>query len=162
MSDSATGADRVVRTVDELSELVGQEIGVSDWLEITQERVDQFADATGDHQYIHVDPERAKDTFFGGTIAHGFLTLSLLPYLGSKRQGIKVDLGGKMSVNYGLNQVRFTAPVPVGQRIRSRHRLLNVEKIGDHAVQSTYEVTVEVEGQDKPACIAETLGRTYF
>jgi acyl dehydratase len=162
MSDSATGADRVVRTVDELSELVGQEIGVSDWLEITQERVDQFADATGDHQYIHVDPERAKETFFGGTIAHGFLTLSLLPYLGSKRQGIKIDLGGKMSVNYGLNRVRFTAPVPVGKRIRSRHRLLNVEKIGDHAVQSTYEVTVEVEGQDKPACIAETLGRTYF
>jgi acyl dehydratase len=162
MSDSATGADRVVRTVDELSELVGQEIGVSDWLEITQERVDQFADATGDHQYIHVDPERAKETFFGGTIAHGFLTLSLLPYLGSKRQGIKIDLGGKMSVNYGLNRVRFTAPVPAGKRIRSRHRLLNVEKIGDHAVQSTYEVTVEVEGQDKPACIAETLGRTYF
>ncbi|HUG16721.1 MAG TPA: MaoC family dehydratase [Thermomicrobiales bacterium] len=162
MSDTATSPDRVVTTVDELRELIGQEVGVSDWLEITQERVNAFADATGDHQYIHIDPVRAKDTFFGGTIAHGFLTLSLLPYLGSTRQGVKIDLGGRMGVNYGLNRVRFTAPVPVGKRIRSRHKLLNVESIGEHAVQTTYEVTVEVEGQDKPACIAETLGRTYF
>lgn len=162
MSDSATDAERVITTVDELSELIGQETGVSDWLEITQERVNQFADATGDHQYIHVDPERAKDTFFGGTVAHGYLTLSLLPYLSSSRQGVKIDLGGKMGVNYGLNRVRFTSPVPVGKRIRSRHKLLAVEKIGEHAVQTTYEVTIEVEGSEKPACIAETLGRTYF
>src|SRR5690606_8132412 len=161
MTDTTANTDRVVRTVDELKELVGQEIGVSDWLEITQQRVNQFADATGDHQYIHVDPERAQETFFGGTIAHGFLTLSLLPYLGSTRKGIKIDLGGKMGVNYGLNRVRFPAPVPVGSRIRSRHKLLEVEAIGDHAVQTTYQVTVEVEGQDKPACVAETLARTY-
>src|SRR6187200_539133 len=118
MSDTA--AERVVTTVEELKELIGQEIGVSDWLEITQERVNQFADATGDHQYIHVDPERAAQTFFGGTIAHGYLTLSLIPHLSSTRQGVKIDLGGKMGVNYGLNKVRFTSPVPVGKRIRSR------------------------------------------
>ncbi len=160
MSD--TTSERVVTTVEELKGLVGQEIGVSDWLEITQERVNQFADATGDHQYIHVDPERAKTTFFGGTIAHGYLTLSLIPYLSSKRQGVKIDLGGKMGVNYGLNKVRFTSPVPVGKRIRSRTTLLAVEEIGDRAIQTTNQVLIEVEGGDKPACIAETLGRTYF
>jgi acyl dehydratase len=159
---SSTAADRVVTTVDELKELIGQEIGVSDWLEITQERVNKFADATGDHQYIHVDPERAKTTFFGGTVAHGYLTLSLIPHLSSTRSGVKVNLGGKMGVNYGLNRVRFTAPVPVGKRIRSRHTLLAVEEIGDRAVQTTHQVTIEVEGSDKPACIAETIGRTYF
>ncbi|HYI16979.1 MAG TPA: MaoC family dehydratase [Thermomicrobiales bacterium] len=160
MSD--TTAERVVTTVEELKTLIGQEIGVSDWLEITQERVNQFADATGDHQYIHVDPERAKTTFFGGTIAHGYLTLSLIPALSGTRQGVKIDLGGKMGVNYGLNKVRFTSPVPVGKRIRSRTTLLAVEEIGDRAVQTTNQVLIEVEGGDKPACIAETLGRTYF
>ncbi len=160
MSD--TTAERTVTTVDELNSLIGQEIGVSDWLEITQERVNQFADATGDHQYIHVDPERAKTTFFGGTIAHGYLTLSLIPALSGTRQGVKIDLGGKMGVNYGLNKVRFTSPVPVGKRIRSRTTLLAVEEIGDRAVQTTNQVLIEVEGSDKPACIAETLGRTYF
>jgi acyl dehydratase len=155
--------ERVVTTVAELKDLIGQELGVSDWLEITQERVNQFADATGDHQYIHVDPERAKTTFFGGTVAHGYLTLSLIPYLsGQRREGVKIDLGGRMGVNYGLNKVRFTAPVPVGKRIRSRHTLLAVEEIGDRAVQTTWQVTIEVEGSEKPACIAETLGRTYF
>lgn len=160
MSD--TTAERVVTTVEELKELIGQEIGVSDWLEITQERVNQFADATGDHQYIHVDPERAAKTFFGGTIAHGYLTLSLIPALSGTRQGVKINLGGKMGVNYGLNKVRFTSPVPVGKRIRSRTTLLAVEEIGDRAVQTTNQVVIEVEGGDKPACIAETLGRTYF
>ena len=160
MSD--TTAERTVTTVEELKGLIGQEIGVSDWLEITQERVNQFADATGDHQYIHVDPERAKTTFFGGTIAHGYLTLSLIPALSGTRQGVKIDLGGKMGVNYGLNKVRFTSPVPVGKRIRSRTTLLAVEEIGDRAVQTTNQVLIEVEGGDKPACIAETLGRTYF
>jgi acyl dehydratase len=160
MSD--TTAERVVTTVEELKTLIGQEIGVSDWLEITQERVNQFADATGDHQYIHVDPERAAKTFFGGTIAHGYLTLSLIPALSGTRQGVKIDLGGKMGVNYGLNKVRFTSPVPVGKRIRSRTTLLAVEEIGDRAVQTTNQVLIEVEGVEKPACIAETLGRTYF
>ena len=156
------GEERVVRTVAELKELVGQEIGVSDWVEITQERVNQFADATGDHQYIHVDPERASKTFFGGTIAHGYLTLSLLPMLGQSRSGIKVQLGGKMGVNYGLNKVRFTAPVRVGKRIRVRTTLLAVEEIGDRAVQTTNLNTIEIEGEDRPACVAETGGRTYF
>ena len=153
---------RTFTTFEELSAAVGEELGTSDWLEITQERVNQFADATGDHQYIHVDPERARTTFFGGTIAHGYLTLSLIPHLSSTRQGVKIDLGGKMGVNYGLNKVRFTSPVPVGKRIRSRTTLLAVEEIGDRAVQTTNQVVIEVEGSDKPACIAETLGRTYF
>jgi len=160
---STSNAERTVTTVAELKELIGQEIGVSEWLEITQERVNEFADATGDHQYIHVDPERAKTTFFGGTVAHGYLTLSLIPYLGSKRaSGIKISLGGRMGVNYGLNRVRFVSPVRVGKRIRMRSKLVNVEEIGDRAVQMTSEQTIEVEGEEKPACIAETLGRTYF
>ncbi len=160
---STSNAERVVTTVAELKELIGQEIGVSDWVEITQERVNQFADATGDHQYIHIDPERAKTTFFGGTVAHGYLTLSLVPYLGGQRaSGIKISLGGRMGVNYGLNRVRFISPVRVGKRIRMRSKLLNVEEIGDRAVQMTSEQTIEVEGEGKPACIAETLGRTYF
>ena len=160
---STSNAERTVTTVAELKELIGQEIGVSEWLEITQERVNEFADATGDHQYIHVDPERAKTAFFGGTVAHGYLTLSLIPYLGSKRaSGIKISLGGRMGVNYGLNRVRFVSPVRVGKRIRMRSKLVNVEEIGDRAVQMTSEQTIEVEGEEKPACIAETLGRTYF
>jgi acyl dehydratase len=160
---SATEETRVVTSVAELKELIGEEIGLSDWLEITQERVNQFADATGDHQYIHVDPERAKQTFFGGTVAHGYLTLSLIPYLGSLRQsGVKMQLGGRMGVNYGLNKVRFISPVHVGKRIRMRTKLVAVEEIGDRAVQTTSEQTIEVEGQEKPACVAETIGRTYF
>ena len=155
-------APQEITTVEELEGLIGQDLGVSDWLEITQERVNQFADATGDHQYIHVDPERAKETFFGGTIAHGYLTLSLIPALSGTRQGPKINLGGRMGVNYGLNKVRFISPVPVGKRIRSRHTLQAVEKIGEQAVQMTWQVTIEVEGSDRPACIAETLGRTYF
>lgn len=159
---SEAEATKVVRNVAELKELIGQELGVSEWVEIDQERVNAFADATGDHQYIHVDPERAKQTFFGGTVAHGYLTLSLIPYLSGLRDGVKIELGGRMGVNYGLNKVRFPAPVPVGSRIRSRHKLIAVEEIGDKAVQMTNEVTIEVEGQEKPACVAETLGRTYF
>jgi len=163
MSVDTTPVDeRVVTTVDELRELVGKSMGVTDWLEITQERVNQFADATGDHQYIHVDPERARQTFFGGTIAHGYLTLSLIPALGATRKGIKVQLGGKMGVNYGLNKVRFISPVHVGKRIRMQVTLLAVDEIGAQAVQMTNLCTIEVEGQERPACIAETVGRTYF
>ena len=159
----STETERVVTSVAELKELIGQETGVSEWMEITQERVNAFADATGDHQYIHVDPERAKTTFFGGTVAHGYLTLSLIPYLGSqKASGVKINLGGRMGVNYGLNKVRFISPVRVGKRIRMRSKLLAVEEIGDRAVQMTSEQTIEIEGEEKPACIAETLGRTYF
>jgi acyl dehydratase len=162
MAETETGRERVITTVEELKSLIDQEISVGDWVEITQERVNQFADVTGDHQYIHVDPERAKETFFGGTIAHGYLTLSMLPELGKSRKGIKVDLGGKMAVNYGLNRVRFPAPVRVGKRIRVRTRLLDVQEIDSEAVQTTYQQTIEVEGQEKPACVAETLGRVYF
>jgi acyl dehydratase len=159
---SQASEERVVTSVAELKDLVGQEIGVSDWFEVTQERVNLFADATGDHQYIHVDPERAKQTFFGGTIAHGYLTLSLIPELGKTRKGVKIQLGGKMGVNYGLNRVRFPAPVHVGKRIRMRTTLLAVEEIGDRAVQLTSQQTIEVEGEERPACVAETVGRTYF
>lgn len=163
MSDETTTVEeRTVTSVAELKELVGQSLGVTDWLEITQERVDRFADATGDHQYIHVDPERAAQTFFGGTIAHGYLTLSLIPLLSSTRKGVKVQLGGRMGVNYGLNKVRFTSPVRVGKRIRMRVALLAVEGIGTQAVQMTNLCTIEVEGEERPACIAETVSRTYF
>jgi len=154
--------DRVVTSVAELKELIGQELSVGDWVEITQERVNAFADVTGDHQYIHVDPERASKTFFGGTIAHGYLTLSLLPMLGANRHGIKINLNGKMAVNYGLNKVRFPAPVRVGKRIRVHTKLIAVEEIGDRAVQTTNLQTIEIEGEEKPACVAETLGRVYF
>ena len=154
--------EQVVRSVDELRKLIGQEIGVGPWFTIDQERVNKFADVTGDHQYIHVDPERAAKTMFGGTIAHGYLTLSLLPTLGRDREGVKIDLGGKMGVNYGLNRVRFPGPVKVGKRIRVRTRLLNVEEISPTCVQITQEQTIEVEGEPRPGCVAETIGRTYF
>ena len=157
MSENVT-----VTTVEALKELVGRELGVSDWLEMTQERVNLFADATGDHQYIHIDPERAAETFFGGTIAHGYLTLSLIPELNKTRSGVQIDLGGKMSVNYGLNKVRFPAPVRVGRNIRVRTTLVDVQEIGEQAVQMTQQQTVEVEGEEKPACVAETLSRVYF
>jgi acyl dehydratase len=161
-SPGQASAERIVTNVAELKTLIGQEVGVSDWLEITQERVNAFADATGDHQYIHVDPDRARQTFFGGTVAHGYLTLSLLPLLSQSRQGVKVQLGGKMGVNYGLNKVRFPAPVRVGKRIRLRSTLLAVEEIGDRAVQTIYNQLIEVEGEDRPACVAETISRVYF
>lgn len=159
-----------IGTVDDLRTLIGTEMGVGPWVEITQERVDAFADLTGDHQYIHVDPERARQTRFGGTIAHGYLTLSLLPLLGQGRQGPRINLGGRMAVNYGLNRVRFPGPVPVGKRVRLRTKLLNVEEVkpGEgpegkpEAVQLTFEQTVEVEGAARPGMVAETLSRIYF
>ena len=149
-------------TMSEVPGLVGRELGTSDWCEVTQQNVNLFADATGDHQYIHVDPERARETFFGGTIAHGYLTLSLIPELSRTRHGPRINLGGRMGVNYGLNKVRFPAPVRVGKRIRLRTKLLAVEEIGDRCVQLVNQQTVEVEGEEGPACVAETVGRTYF
>ncbi|MDI3339433.1 MAG: MaoC family dehydratase [Sphaerobacter sp.] len=160
--EASPSPGRLVRSVAELRELVGQELGVGPWVEITQERVNAFADATGDHQYIHVDPERARQTFFGGTIAHGYLTLSLIPFLAQGRDGVRIDLGGRLTVNYGLNRVRFPAPVRVGKRVRLRTTLLAVEEIGEQAVQLTQQQTVEIEGEPKPACVAETLSRIYF
>jgi acyl dehydratase len=152
---------RTITTVEELKSLVGQELGVSDWLEITQERVNTFADATDDHQFIHVDPERAKDTFFGGTVAHGYLTLSLSHYM-KMLAPVEIDLSAKLLVNYGVNQVRFTAPVPVGKRLRMRITLLGVEEVGGQAVQYEQRLTYEVEGGERPACIADVLVRAYF
>ena len=158
-------------TLDELRAKVGQELGVSEWVEITQERVNAFAEVTEDHQYIHVDPERAAKTPFGGTIAHGYLTLSLLPWLNQQTTGGPgLNLGGRMSINYGLNRVRYPAPVPVGKRIRLRTVLQNVEDVNPgqgpdgkpQAVQVTLNQTMEVEGQEKPGMVAETLTRVYF
>jgi acyl dehydratase len=142
-----------------LQGMVGTEVGVSGWMEVTQERVNSFADATDDHQYIHVDPEAAKLTPFGGTIAHGFLTLSLIIPLVAQ---IPLDLGApRMGVNYGLNKVRFPAPVPVGSRIRARLALDAVAEVTG-GIQLDRTVTVEVEGSDKPAMVAESLVRLYY
>jgi acyl dehydratase len=153
---------RTISTLDDLKAFIGQELGVGDWVEITQDRVNAFADVTGDHQYIHVDPERAKQTPFGTTIAHGFLTLSLLPSLRQNWQGAKVDLKPKMAINYGLNRVRFISPVKVGKRIRLRSRLLNVEEVSPNVYQLTYQQTIEIEGEERPAMVAESLGRQYL
>ena len=127
-----------------------------DWVTISQEDVNLFADATGDHQWIHVDPERAAKGPFGKTIAHGFMTLALLPRL--QHQMYTVN-GIKLAINYGLNKVRFPAPVPVGSRVRAKSSLVKVEDLGDGAVQATVSTTVEVEGSDKPACVAESVVR---
>ncbi|MGI5351419.1 MaoC family dehydratase [Streptomyces sp. CA-250714] len=150
---------RVFTSADELRAAVGQELGHSDWLEVDQKRIDLFADATGDHQWIHVDPERAAGGPFGGTIAHGYLTLSLLPAL--VPQILRVE-GMKMGVNYGTNKVRFPAPVPVGSRLRARATLVDVGETSDGGVQVAAQVTVEREGGDKPVCVAESLSRYYW
>ncbi|MGB4346152.1 MAG: MaoC family dehydratase [Burkholderiaceae bacterium] len=146
-------------TVEELAAEVGHEVAVSDWLTITQERVNQFAVATDDSQWIHVDPERAKrESPFGGAIAHGFLTLSLLPKFIEQ----VIDLPpGSMSINYGLNKVRFPAPMLVGGRLRGRFSLLSLERI-ENGIQTVWQVTMEIEGSDKPACVAESVLRKYF
>lgn len=141
----------------QLKEAVGQEVGVSGWLTVPQERVDQFATATGDHQWIHVDPQRAADGPFGTTIAHGYLTLALLVPLMHDAYHVE---GVRMGLNYGLNRVRFPAPVPVGSRIRARVALNSLEDIGG-GVQAVWGVTVEREGGDKPVCIAESVVRWY-
>lgn len=143
----------------ELEGRIGQEVGVSPWVEVTQERIDLFAKAIDDPQWIHVDPERAKHSPFGTTIAHGFLTLSLL----SKFIESTFSFADrKMGVNYGLNRVRFTAPLPSGARVRARFKLLKYEKIDGNGVQVTWDVTVEREGSDKPVLVAEWLGRSYY
>ena len=144
-------------SIDELRAAVGTALGSSDWIDIDQHRIDLFADATDDHQWIHIDPERAAAGPFGTTIAHGFLTLSLLTRLG---EGLVDVEGTKMGVNYGLNRVRFPAPVPVGSRIRAHTRLLSVDDVPG-GVQVVTEVTVEREGGDKPVCVAESLSRIY-
>ena len=147
-----------IASLKSLQQRVGDELAVGDWVTVDQATIDKFADATGDHQWIHVDAERAAKGPFGTTIAHGFLTLSLLPRLAES--AIKVD-DVRMGVNYGLNRVRFPAPVPSGSRIRARMKLLSYEPI-DGGAQLVMEVTMEREGSDKPVCVAETVSRRYL
>ena len=149
---------KIFETIAELASYIGQEVAVSDWITITQQQVNLFADATGDHQWIHVDPERAAAGPFGGPIAHGFLTLSLIPKFFESSFDIR---GSRMGVNYGLNKVRFTAPVPVGSRLRARMKLLSAEPIDKDGMQMAWEVTVEREGSERPVCVAESLVRRY-
>jgi acyl dehydratase len=148
---------RVFNGVDELRVAAGSHLGVSDWITIDQSQIDTFADATLDHQWIHIDEERAKTGPFGRTIAHGFLTLSLLSHLVS--QTFRIE-GTKMGVNYGLNRVRFTSPVPVGSKVRGNVELVDVTDI-EGGVQMTTKVTVEIEGSERPALVAEWLTRRY-
>ncbi|MFN0162135.1 MAG: MaoC family dehydratase [Burkholderiales bacterium] len=146
-----------IARLDDLKGLIGQEIAISDWVTVTQDRIDKFAEATGDHQWIHVDPVRAKDSPFGATIAHGFLTLSMLPLF--SEQCIRMP-SVRMGVNYGTNKVRFTNPVKVGSRLRGRYVIKDVEDVAG-GKQVTMTATIEIEGQDKPACIAESVSRRY-
>lgn len=146
-----------IASLQSLQQRVGEEIAVGEWLTVDQAMIDKFAEATGDRQWIHVDPERAAKGPFGTTVAHGFLTLSLLPALAASALTIE---GVRMSVNYGLNRVRFPAPVPVGSRLRARLKLLAYEPI-DGGAQLTMQVTMEREGGDKPVCVAESLARRY-
>jgi acyl dehydratase len=148
---------KTYQNVTELKALVGSPIGVSDWVTIDQTRIDQFAAVTGDDQWIHVDPVRAAAGMFGSTVAHGFLTLSLLPLF--IRSSHKIN-GARMSVNYGLNRLRFPAPVPVNSRLRGHFKLLAFEPI-EGGVQLISEVSVEREGSPKPVCVAESVGRLY-
>ncbi len=135
---------------------VGKDLGTSDWLEIDQTRIDTFADATGDHQWIHVDPERAKNGPFGSTIAHGYLTMSLVNlFLPQIMEVQNVSMG----VNYGADKLRFPAPVPVGSRIRGRGELIEAEEVKGGAIQAKVRVTVEIDGTDRPACVVDTISR---
>ena len=156
MKAQATPTAYGMKTLDQF---VGQQVGLSDWIVVDQRRIDEFADCTGDRQWIHVDAERAsRESPYGGTIAHGYLTLSLLPRLAES--AIKID-DVRMGVNYGLNRVRFPAPVPAGSRIRARLKLLGYEPI-DGGAQLVMEVTMQREGGDKPVCVAETVSRRYL
>jgi acyl dehydratase len=148
-----------VEKPQDLLQHVGEELGPSEWLTVTQEMIDKFADATGDHQWIHVDVERAKKEMPGGkTIAHGYLTLSLLPRLAPTLMKVEKRRRG---LNYGSNRVRFTAPVPAGGRVRLRQKLVKVEPVEDNGMRVTSEMTMEVEGNSRPAMVAETLGIIY-
>ena len=147
-----------IHNLDELKQWVGKEVATSDWLTIDQDRIDRFADATGDHQWIHVDPARAaRESPFGSTIAHGYLTLSLLPHMMMETLDIQ---GGRMSINYGLDRVRFAAPVRAGDRIRAHFTLAKLVDIAG-GIQYAWHALVEIEGQHKPACVAEMIARRY-
>lgn len=151
---------KVITSIEDAAASVGEELGVSDWVLIDQQRVDAFAEATGDHQWIHTDPDRARaESPYGATIAHGLLTLSLIPAL--SKQCYVVE-NAKMGINYGLNKVRFIAPVPVGSRVRVRSSLVDVTRIDDEVAHLTVQHTVELDGSSKPAAIAEMIARTVF
>ena len=151
-------APRIINGSAELKSAIGEQLGYSDWVEITQEQVNLFADATGDHQWIHIDVERAKkESPFGGPIAHGYLTLSLAPVLLPQ---VVITTGFKMGVNYGCNKVRFMSPVPVGAKLRMGAKLVAADDIAG-GVQSTYELIFETEGSTKPSCVAEVIYRAY-
>jgi acyl dehydratase len=146
-----------VGVVEELTGRLGEEIGIGEWVQISQDRINGFAEATGDHQWIHVDEDKAKTGPFGSTIAHGFLTLSLIPAIAPSVDVPRV----RMAVNYGLDRVRFITPVPVGSRVRAHSVLRDVSEVPG-GVQVKTEVTIELEGSEKPACVAETLARLYL
>ena len=150
---------RQIESFGAMRALVGEELGVSDWIEVTQERIDKFAEATGDFQWIHVDVERAKSEMPGGkTIAHGYLTLSLLPQMVTAIY--KID-GIAHGLNYGCDKIRFTAPVPAGSRVRARYRLKSAEDVRGNGLKVFGDVTVEIEGSERPACVAETISIAY-
>lgn len=144
---------RIFQGIDDVESAVGEHLGYGDWLEITQDRVNMFADATGDHQWIHVDPERASESPFGGAIAHGYLTVSLLPKLGADLMRVN---GIRLRINYGLNKVRFPQPVKVGATVRAGGEIMSV-KHTQQGAQVTIKYTIEIKGEDKPACVAETV-----
>lgn len=151
---------QVIKSIDDAQSLVGQELGVSDWLEIDQKRINDFADVTGDHQWIHVDVERAKaESPYRTPIAHGFLTLSLIPAL--SKDNFRVE-NAKLAINYGLNKVRFLAAVPVDSRVRVRSELADAAKVDDNTVNLTVRHTIEIDGVDKPAAVAEMIVRVLF
>lgn len=149
-----------ISSIDDAVAAIGSELGVSDWIEIDQKRIDGFADVTGDHQWIHVDPERAKtESPYGTTIAHGFLTLSMIPALTEDNLNVA---NAKMVLNYGLNKVRFLTPVTPGSRIRARSELADAERIGENMVNLVVRHTIELDGSEKPALVADTIGRAIF
>jgi acyl dehydratase len=151
---------RVISSIAEAVDAVGQELGVSKWVAVDQDRINAFADTTGDHQWIHIDIERARsESPYGTTIAHGFLTLSLIPAL--SKDNYRVD-NARMGINYGLNKVRFLAPVPAGSRVRLRSDLVDAKKVGDSTVDLTVRQTVELDGSDRPAAVAEVIARMVF
>ena len=151
---------RIISSIEEAVGAVGQDFGVSEWVSIDQDRVDAFADATGDHQWIHVDVERARThSPYGSTIAHGFLTLSLIPALSKANYRVE---NARMGINYGLNKVRFLAPVPAGSRVRVRSELLSATKVGDTTVDLLVRHTVELDGSVKPAAVPELIARMVF
>ena len=157
---AATNAVRIISSIEEAIDTAGEQLGVSDWITIDQDRIDGFADATGDHQWIHVDVQRARtESPYGSTIAHGFLTLSLIPALSKANYRVE---NAKMGINYGLNRVRFLAPVPAGSRVRVRSELVDARKVDDTTVDLIVRHTVELDGSEKPAAVAELIARMVF